>query len=184
MLEPTDLVLVAVVKTPRDLEMARVLGWYRLPARTAPKILAVDWLAFYQTAAFGAEKWSIRCAAPVRGHELTTRGALLRAEPDHPRAQALYYKLQLGLLETLPQPIPARRWRRLAFLYTTGERLMTATDIQDLVVGADERARLWQTLRERAGRAPAYTPAVGGALDSALLAALGLRRAGRPAPET
>ena len=85
MLEPTDLVLVAVIKAPRDLEMARVLGWYRLPARTAPKVLAVDWLAFYQTAQFGAEKWSINYLAPVRGHELTTRGDLLRSQPDHPR---------------------------------------------------------------------------------------------------
>ncbi|MBL8056091.1 MAG: hypothetical protein JNK29_05300 [Anaerolineales bacterium] len=74
------------MKTRRDLEIARVLGWYRIPYRSAPKTVAVDWLAFYQTAQFGAEKWSIRYAAPVRGHELTTRGELLRDQAAHPRA--------------------------------------------------------------------------------------------------
>lgn len=181
MLEPTDLVLVAVIKAPRDLEMARVLGWYRLPARTAPKVLAVDWLAFYQTAQFGAEKWSINYLAPVRGHELTTRGDLLRSQPDHPRAQEPYYKLQLGPVARLPRPIPAGRWRRLTFLYTTGEHLLTAAELSDLAIPADERARLWQALKERGLSAEsAYTPQRSGDLDRTLLAMLGLAPAGPP----
>ena len=53
MLEPTSLVLVAVMNDPRDLEIARLLGWYRIPLRTAPKVVYVDYLAFYQTGAFG-----------------------------------------------------------------------------------------------------------------------------------
>ncbi len=48
-----DLVLVAVVPRAQDLEIARVLGWYRVPVRRAPKMLAVDWLALYQTARCG-----------------------------------------------------------------------------------------------------------------------------------
>lgn len=175
MLKPTDLVLVGVVTAPRDLELARVLGWYRLPARSAPRILNVDWLALYQTSAFGQERWSIRYLAPVRGHELTTRGALLQAEPNHPRAREPYFKLQLGPMECLARPIPACRWRRLAFLYTTGERLMAAADVRELVIDPAERAVLWQALRER--RAGAL---VGGSpvredeeLDADLLAALG-----------
>ena len=43
------LVLVAVMTDPRDLEIARLFGWYRIPLRTAPKVIAVDYLAFYQT---------------------------------------------------------------------------------------------------------------------------------------
>ena len=30
-LSPSDLVLVAILKDKRDLEIARVLGWYRIP---------------------------------------------------------------------------------------------------------------------------------------------------------
>ncbi len=147
---PDDLVLVAIVRHPRDLEIARVLGWYRIPLAFSPKTLHVDWLAFYQTAAFGAERWSVRWAAPVRGYELTTRAALLSPDPSHPRSDEPYFKLQLGTLELLPHPIASRRWRRFTFLYTNGARMLTANDLRDLVLtGAGERAHLWRTIRER-----------------------------------
>ena len=149
---PEDLVLVAIARHPRDLEIARVLGWYRIPLAFSPKTLHVDWLAFYQTAAFGAERWSVRWVAPVRGYELTTRAALLRSDPDHVRADEPYIKLQLGPLERLTCPIASRRWHRFTFLYTTGERMLTARDLRELVLtGAHERANLWRMVRERRG---------------------------------
>jgi len=150
MIHPTALVLVAIINNPRDLEIARVLGWYRIPLRTAPKVIAVDYLAFYQTGSFGDEKWRIQYIAPVRGHELTTRAELLKTEPDHPRAKEEYYKVQLGALERLKQPILADSWRRITFLYTTGEYLLQAKSVNELVVQSDERQLLWQALRERA----------------------------------
>lgn len=150
MIQPVSLVLVAVVSNPRDLEIARLLGWYRIPLRTAPKVIAVDYLAFYQTGAFGDEKWRIQYIAPVRGHELTTRADLLKTELDHPRANEEYYKVQIGPLEKLPNPVLAETWRRITFLYTTGEYLLRATTVNDLVVNSDERQLLWQALRERA----------------------------------
>lgn len=151
--QPSDLVLVAFLPHPRDLEIARVLGWYRIPLATAPKVVAVDWLAFYQPAAFGpAHRWRIEWAAPVLGHELVTRQELFRDEPDHPRAHEEYYKVQLGPLVRLPRPILAHRWRRVTFLYTTGERLLAAETLHDLVVHDEERRVLWRALRERADR--------------------------------
>jgi len=171
---PTDLVLVAVLNNKRDFEIARVLGWYRIPFKTAPKTVAVDWLAFYQTARFGEEKWAINYLAPVRGHELTTRAELLRTQPGHPRAGEQYFKIQLGPLEKLPQPIPSRKWRRLTFLYTTGERLLAATEINDLILQSEERELLWKALRERGLAAErGYAAARRGELDFALWCALG-----------
>ena len=153
---PTSLILVAILNDPRDLEIARLLGWYRIPLRSAPKVVAVDYLAFYQTAAFGEEKWRIQHFAPLRGHELTTRLELLRDEPDHPHAQHEYYKIQLGPLGTLPQPIQAEKWRRITFLYTTGEYLLSARTVKDLIVADEQRPLLWQALRERANQAQQY----------------------------
>jgi hypothetical protein len=153
---PTSLVLVAVMTQPRDLEIARVFGWYRIPLRTAPKVIAVDYLAFYQTKAFAENKWRIQQIAPVRGHELTTRDQLLREEADHPRAGEEYYKIQLGTLENLSQPILAEKWRRLTFLYTTGEYLLNARTVNDLVVQSEERKVLWKALRDRMGREDGY----------------------------
>ncbi|MEW6566925.1 MAG: hypothetical protein AB1449_01925 [Chloroflexota bacterium] len=151
-LQPDDLVLVAVVKSSRDLEIARVLGWYRIPLRTAPKTVRVDWLALYQPGTFGAEGRCIRYVAALRGYELTTRADLLRDEAGHPAAEEPYYRLQLGSLEALPHPIPARRWRRVTFFYTTGDRLLTAQDVKDLTVPLSARRdRLWRLLRDRGG---------------------------------
>jgi hypothetical protein len=150
MLTPTALVLVCLLSSPRDLEIARLLGWYRIPFRSAPKVVAVDALAFYQPGSFGEEAGRIEWTAPVRGHELTTRAELLRDEADHPRAGEEYFKIQLGPLERLPHPVVAEKWKRLTFLYTTGEYLLKARTLNDLVVQSDERQLLWQSLRERA----------------------------------
>lgn len=154
---PNSLLLVAVIPSPRDLEIARVLGWYRIPLRRAPKVVAVDYLAFYQpTGAFGARGGQIEFVAPVRGHELTTRAELIRDEPDHPHAREEYYKLSLGPLVQLPHPLPAGDWKRITFLYTTGELLEQAGTINDLVIPGEERKVLWQALRERAMNAQLY----------------------------
>lgn len=149
-LQPTDLILVCVLPAPRDLEIARLLGWYRIPLRTAPKVIAVDRLAFYQPGSFGEAGSRIEFTAQVRGHELTTRGELLKDEADHPRAGEEYFKIQLGSLEKLSRPILADKWKRLTFLYTTGEYLLRARTLNDLVVRSQERALLWRSLRERA----------------------------------
>lgn len=149
-IRPDDLVLVAIVKTPRDLDIARVLGWYRIPLATTPKTIRVDWLALYQTAAFGEERWSVRYYARVRGHELVRRKELLTDEPDHVRANEPYFKLQLGPLRSLPNVIHSRSWRRFTFVYTTGSRLLSAVDLRELSVpNSDEHDLLWKLLRER-----------------------------------
>jgi hypothetical protein len=149
MLTSTSLVLVCFLSAPRDLEIARLFGWYRIPLRTAPKVVAVDALAFYQPGSFGQAGGRIEWIAEVRGHELTTRAELLRDEPDHPRAGEEYFKIQIGALERLPHPVLAGKWRRITFLYTTGEYLLKAGTVNDLVVRDDERSLLWRSLRER-----------------------------------
>lgn len=148
-MNPEDIVLIAVMNNRRDFEIARVLGWYRIPVKSAPKTVEADWIAFYQTAKFGDERWAIHYYAEIRGHELATRAELLRTQPDHPRAHETYFKIQIGPLQRLARPIPSRRWRRFTFLYTTGAHLLTATELNDLVVQSAERELLWRALRER-----------------------------------
>ncbi len=153
---PTSLILVAVINQTRDLEIARLLGWYRIPLRSAPKVVAVDYLAFYQPSSFGEAAGRIEFVAPVRGHGLTTRAELLKDEATHPRASEEYYKIELGGLERLSNPIVSEKWKRLTFLYTTGEYLRAAHTLNDLVVRTDERAVLWRSLRERAKNEQLY----------------------------
>lgn len=153
---PASLILVVVMNNPRDLEIARVLGWYRIPLRSAPRVIGVDYLAFYQTGSFIDQRWQVRFVAPVRGYELTTRLELLRDEPEHPHAQHEYYKVQLGPLEQLAQPLPAGRWRRITFFYTTGEYFSSARCVDDLIVQAEQRQSLWAALHERASQSQQY----------------------------
>jgi hypothetical protein len=177
MIAPTSLTLVCLLPSPRDLEIARLLGWYRIPFKSAPKVVAVDYLAFYQPASFGEGGGQIQYIAEVRGHELTTRAELLRDEPDHPRAREEYFKMQLGPLEKLKNPVKAEKWRRITFFYTTGEYLLKANTLNELIVGGEERQLLWQSLRERAENDALYKtdlPAVD-VPPEVLLALLGIR---------
>ena len=145
-----DLILIAVMPKPKDLEIARLLGWYRIPLKNAPKVISVDYLAFYQPSSFGeSHRWKIEYIAQMQGHELTTRNALFKEESNHPRANEEYFKIQLGNLTKLPSPISADHWRRITFLYTTGGLLMRAKTIRDMVVDGEEREILWNSLRER-----------------------------------
>ena len=116
----------------------------------------MDYLAFCQPSSFGESGGQIEFIASVRGHELTTRRELLKDESTHPRANEEYFKIQIGGLEKLSNPIVADQWKRLTFLYSTGEYLLKAKTLNDLVVNDDERALLWRSLRERAENEQLY----------------------------
>jgi hypothetical protein len=104
--------LVCVVTHPADLERAG-RGWYRIPVARAPRGLAAEYLAFYLTAAFGEQRWSIRSIAAVQAVRLAQRAELL---PE----------------EDLPAPIPSRRLRRITFIPTTMSALLAARDVSQL----------------------------------------------------
>jgi len=142
-------VLVAVVNDPRDLARARDRRWYRIPLERAPRRVAADYLALYQTAAFPpGERWAVRWLAPVRGYQVASRRELIPEEPDHPRADHRYYRVDLGPLLALPRPIPSRRLRRITFIHTTLARLYAADEINDLWIKSPPQERLWAALKE------------------------------------
>jgi hypothetical protein len=149
--EAASIILVAIIPNRKDLEIARVLGWYRIPIRSAPKIIQVDYICFYQPSSFGAtSKWRIETFASMKGSELVKRKELFKDESNHPRANDEYYKIQLGQLMQLPHVIQAGSWHRFTFLYTTGQKIQQAEELKDLVVKDEERNLLWRSLRERA----------------------------------
>jgi len=147
MFYPSDRVLIGIMNSQRDFEIARSERWYRIPRRRAPESATeAVVLGFYFTRAFGDEKWAIHYYAPVEGHELVCRRDLLPDQPDHPRADEPYYKLQLGRLMKRDEPIPSLRWRRITFIESTWDRFVAAEEINDLyATGADG---LYVTLRE------------------------------------
>jgi len=147
MFHAADRVLVGVMTTPPDFHLAQDEGWYRVPLRHAPQCTTdAAVLAFYFTAVFGEDKWAIHWYSEVRGHELVRRRDLFPDQPEHPRADEQYYKLQIGPLIQREPPIPSLRWRRISFIATTWDRFSAAEEVNDLYIsGADG---LYVTLRE------------------------------------
>lgn len=140
-------VLVAVLPAPADLTRAEEEGWYRVPVARAPAQMAADYLAFYQTGAFApADRWQVALLAAVRRVGIVRRLELLPAEPLHPHAQDLYYRIELGPLWRLPRPILSRRLRRITFIPTTLARLLSAGEINDLWDKGTAQDRLWSAL--------------------------------------
>jgi hypothetical protein len=124
--------------------------WYRIPVKHAPEpVPNIDHLAFYFTKAFGENKWAIHYYARVRGHELLTRRQLIPSEPDHKRADRWYYKLELGPLHHKLPPVVSDRWRRVTFIFTTGDRFDAATELGDLLRDMSPTGQPFVTLKEQ-----------------------------------
>jgi hypothetical protein len=61
--------LVAILNNRGDFLRAASERWYRVPVQSAPPDqLSIRWIAFYLTAPFGKQKWSVRHWAAV--HEI------------------------------------------------------------------------------------------------------------------
>ena len=166
-------VLVAVVNNARDLERAREEHWYRIPVRRAPRQIAAEYLALYQTGAFGDEGRVIRYYAPILRYHHVTRAELIPDEPDHPRAGDAYFKLELGDLITLDTPITNRRHPRLTFLITTLERLLMARDVSELWLREAARQKLYAAVKERGLAVECWYPVEMGDRPEADLALFG-----------
>ncbi len=134
---PEDRVLVGVINRKADLDHVRHDHWYRIPVEQTARGIHVEYLAFYLSRAFGAENGGVRYYARRTGHELVRRRDLLPEEADHPRAEALYYKIQLGELRPKAPPILNPTRRPVVFVYTTWDRFVAARQIGDLYSTAD-----------------------------------------------
>ncbi len=129
---PEDRVLVGVVNRQRDLAYIRDAHWYRLPQAQFPDGLAVDYLAFFLSRAFRERNGGVYYYARCRGVELARRRDLLPDEAAHPRAEAVYYKVQIGALYEKIPPILNLSRRPVSFIFTTWDRFVSARQISDL----------------------------------------------------
>jgi hypothetical protein len=147
---PEDRVLVAYLPDPADFDIVRQEGWYRIPEKHAPKGLHAEYYAFYFGRKFGENKWAIHYFARQQGFELITRRDLLPEQANHPRANERYFKVSLGPLQKVKEPIISLRWRRITFMHTTWDRFQDAREINDLFVeGGEYVDRIYATLKER-----------------------------------
>jgi very-short-patch-repair endonuclease len=141
--------LVAVMNNRADFERVRSEHWYRIPVLSAPRQLPSSrWVAFYLTAAFGPEKWSVRYWAKIERITQAQRLTLLPDEAEHPRAHEWYHRLALGPLQARPELIFSRRRRRLVFIPSVWKKFMTALELNDLHHGSPLEDRLWAAFKQ------------------------------------
>jgi len=148
-MKPDSLMLIAIMNNKRDLHIARTQHWYRIPVKSAPKKLEeMSYIAFYQTKAFGDQKWSINYWAEIENCSIVERKDLMPLENDHPRADEQYYKVEIGDLKQLPIPIISKRGRRIVFIPTTLEKFRAAKEINDLFNESPLEDKLWYGFKE------------------------------------
>lgn len=140
-------VLVAIMNNPLDMVVARDRHWYRVPISSAETMLRnrwpPQWLAFYQTQIFGAEKYAVNYFARVDELRRARRWELFPDEPRDEKSEREYWQVIIGPLQRLPRPIVSRRWRRIAFIPTTLAKLHTAEEVNDLYDESPLEDRLW-----------------------------------------
>lgn len=144
--------LIAILKSERDLSIAQNQKWYRIPIKTAPKIVCdkkIIFLALYQPTVFKKEPCQIRWYAKVDGINIVKRKDLLPNEADDPRANNDYYKITFSELLPLKQPVVnSLKSRRVIFITTTFKRLQQARDLNDLFHESPIEERMWQGLKK------------------------------------
>lgn len=134
---PEDRVLVGVIKRKRDFEKLQTEHWYRVPQGRAGQGIYAEYIAFFFSRAFGELNGGIHYYARRTGIELVRRCDLLPEEVSHPRAHALYHKLQIGELRRKDPPVLNAGRRVVSFIHTTWDRFVAARDLADLYSEAD-----------------------------------------------
>ncbi len=148
---PSPEVLVAIMNNHRDLEIARTQRWYRIPVKSAdrliPELEQMQYLAFYQTVVFKRDAYAVNYYVQIERISTAPRIELLPDEPGHQNAEVLYYKLEISPLQQLPQPIPSKRLRRVTFITTTLAKFSAAQEINDLFHTSPIEDLMWDGLR-------------------------------------
>ena len=143
--------LVAIMNNIDDLRIARDKHWYRIPISSQEKWLRnrwpPEWLAFYQTKAFGPEKHAVRYYARVKQIRQASRAELFPDQPQDEKSRQRYYQLIIDDLQQLPRPIYSSRWRRIVFIPTTWVKFQAAVEINDLYDESPLEDRLWAAFK-------------------------------------
>ena len=147
---PDDRVLVGAITRKKDLKRARDAHWYRIPQAKITRGIHAEYLAFFvNSRVAGRSESGIYYFARRAGVELAYRRDLLPDEAAHPRADEVYYKVQLTDWQEKSPPILNPSRRSISFIYTTWDRFVHAREIKDLYSEADYFVdRIYHALRD------------------------------------
>ena len=143
--------LVGIVPRRNLWETIQRERWYHIPIESAPKNAEfTEYLGFYFPAIFGKEmQYKVNFYAKVNGVDIVKRIELFPEEIKHKRADQDYFKFHLGSIKELPKPIPSARWRRIAHIPTSYEKLLTAEEINDLYDTSPLEDKMYAEMKKR-----------------------------------
>ncbi|MFB2972047.1 endonuclease domain-containing protein [Aerosakkonema sp. BLCC-F183] len=145
-------VLVGILNTRLDLEIARDRHWYRIPVDSVNKFLKLrwppQWIAFYQPGTFGKQAYAVRYYAQINQISEVFRWELFPELPNDYQSKKRYYKLEFSSLQRLPTPIVCRRARHLVFIQTTWKKFTNAVEINDLYDESPLEDKLWTEFKK------------------------------------
>ncbi len=145
---PSD-TIVCWLKQKNDLRILLNEGWYRIPFNKKPdNLLKVKYLAFYQSYDFGKDKCITKHYGTIENIEIHKRIELFPKDKKHPNKNDDYYKIYMKDLNILKNPIPSKRQRRLIFINTTLQKLLSAVEINDLFNESPLEDILWIGMKE------------------------------------
>lgn len=142
--------VIGVLKHQRDLPLAIHEKWYRIPVKSAPVLVRenkVKYLAFYQGKIFKDSPSQIQWYGKVKNISVHKRVELLPEETLHPNAHEDYFKINLAEVFKLPSPVVAVRPRRIHFIITQVERLLSAKEINDVFLESPIEEMFWEALK-------------------------------------
>lgn len=145
-------VLVALMNSKVDFEIAKNERWYRIPVKSAPPIVRngkPQLIAFYQTKIFDYEKYQINYYGIVDKITIVKRKELFPSETPNPKSEQEYYKIEFLPLIKLENPIISKRGRLLVFLPTTKEKFFKAKELNHLFNDSHLEDILWERFEEK-----------------------------------
>ena len=143
--------LVGIVPRKNLWDVIQRQRWYHIPVESAPKNAElVEYLGFYFPAVFGKElQYKVNFYAKVSGVDIVKRIELFPEEKKHKRADKDYFKFHLESIKELPKPIPSIRWRRIAHIPTSYEKLFVAEEINDLYDTSPLEDKMYLEMKKR-----------------------------------
>lgn len=159
---PDDRVLVGVINRKKDLDILLKDHWYRIPQEQMPDGIYAEYIAFFlsASAAKSSGKSGVYYFARREGTELLYRKDLLpdeKSQWSRSRADNVYYKIQFKQIESKTPPVTNPTGRRFAFVHTTWDRFVDATEIADLYSKNDYYVdRIYHALRDKQIRVDPY----------------------------
>ena len=135
MSKPEKNVLIALIPNSRDLGIAFLQHWYRIPVSTkivpaSVKNKTLEIIAFYQPSEFKEDAFKIQSYGEVKNIEIVPRKELFPKERKTLKAEKLYYKIEIERLLELEKPILSLRHRRILFINSTKDRFKEAKEIK------------------------------------------------------